>query len=112
MAKKNYQQSLSLDALYEVERREANEAERKQLNPSVWFNSGSVDVYTSQSATTPTALSEMTLNTAETGVSGLKTSSTESNAIPRYIAIVQNTGTTTEIIASGFSDAINHGAIS
>lgn len=106
-----FQKTLELNRLYQVIKKPSFSGDAKQLNPSVWINSGSVDIRTSQSATQPSELSDMTLNTSETAVSGLKVVSKSTNTIPNYIAIVQNTGETTEIIASGLQ-IIDLGAIS
>ena len=105
MALKSYQTALALDTLYEV--RKAKISADEQRGPNLWINSGTVDVYGSNSATQPGALANMTLSTENTEVSGL----VQFTAIPRYIAIVQNTGTTTELVASGV-DVVSRGAIS
>lgn len=78
-----------------------------QRNARLFINSGTVSVYGSDSATQPTALSQMTLNTENTGVSGIK----EFGLVPKYIAIVQASGTTTELVSYGIN-AVNLAAIS
>lgn len=101
MAIEKYQVLLELNKLYRVIRKPSFDGTNKQNAPSIWFNSGKCDIYVSQSATQPANLSSMTLNTSETSVFGLKTISVTQNTIPKYISIVQNSGTTTEIVASG-----------
>jgi hypothetical protein len=69
----------------------------ESLSPYLFVNSGTVNIYSSGSATQPTALSQMTLRTEETGVSG----SSPFGAVPKYIAIIQASGTSTEITSDG-----------
>lgn len=110
MALKEYQQTLALNKLYEAKLapiRESNE----QLAPSIWINSGTVDIYKSQSATEPADLANMTLNTADAAVAGVVSFDLQGSTIPRYIAIDQDTGTSAEIIATGLS-IVDLGAIS
>jgi len=102
MALKEYQSTLTLGRLYEVKLAPIGES-REQVAPSIWVNSGSVDIYVSQSGTQPAALANMTLNDADTDVSGIASFDLQGNTIPRYISVAQNTGTSTEIIISGVS---------
>ena len=88
------QQAASLDTLYQCE--QVTSGLFGQKNSNIFINSGTVDVYHSNSATQPTALSDMVLSTDDTAIGG----ATEFNIVPKYIAIVQNTGTTTEIVLS------------
>lgn len=68
------------------------------LNASIWINAGEADLYCSDSATQPTALSQMTLNDGDTGLKG----KTKLGALPTYIAIVQNGDIApTEIVITG-----------
>jgi hypothetical protein len=99
-----YQTAIELDKLYKVE---GSGRGAEQISPNIWINSGSVDIYVSQSATEPAALSDMTLNSDDTAVSG----TAEFKIIPNYIAVVQNSGISTEIVLSGLSQA-DKGAIS
>lgn len=102
MALEEYQSTLTLDTLYEVKLAPIGKS-REQIAPSIWVNSGSVDVYASQSGTQPAALANMTLNTADTAIEGVASFDLQGNTIPRYIAVTQNTGTSTEIVLTGVS---------
>lgn len=102
MALEEFQKELELDTLYEVKLAPIRGL-RAQITPSLWINSGAVDVYASNSATEPAALSNMTLNEADTEVSGIATIDLQGNTLPKYIAVTQNSGTSTEVIASGLS---------
>jgi len=89
--------AIDLDKVYATNRK-AGISEIKKYNAiKLWINSGTVDVYGSDSETKPTALSQMTLNTENTAVGGHKAF----NAVPAWIAIVQNTGTTTDMTVTG-----------
>jgi len=105
MALENYQTELTLGHLYEVKGKVAFSGS-EQLSPSIYINSGTLDVYSSNSATQPTAKTEMALNLGDTGISGLN----RFQVIPKYIYIEQNAGTSTEIIVSGIS-VTDRGAI-
>lgn len=98
MALDHNQQTLTLNTLYKVDALSESDIQR-DLAASLWVNDGSVDLYGSDSATQPTSLAEMTLNAGDTGIEGKRQILTVCN----YIAVVQNTGTTTEIILSGVS---------
>ena len=104
MALRPDQQALSLLKLYEIsqENRYGGQTAR------IFINSGTVDIYGSDSATQPISLATMTLNTVNTGVSGI---AEFSESLPRYIAIKQKTGTTTELVVT-FLNAVDKGAIS
>ncbi len=92
----NYKEVLELEKLYEVSKR-GNTWGAEQLEPSFWVDAGSVDVFVSNSVTTPTALSEMTLDTDDTDIAGLR----QFGVIPTYILVKQNTGVSTEIVVAG-----------
>jgi hypothetical protein len=96
MALKEYQSVVMLGRLYEANLR-GGVSGSEQITPSLWINSGSIDVYSSNSAAQPTLLSQMTLNTDDTGVQGISSFF----VIPRWLAVVQNAGTSTEIVAAG-----------
>lgn len=98
MALKAYQEQLQLGELYEISVRGGVKGS-EQINANIWVNSGTVDIYASNSATAPTTVTDMTLDEVDTGVGGTLTILTA----PRYIAIVQNGGTSTEINASGLN---------
>lgn len=102
MALKDYQKTLTLGRLYEVKLAPIRDS-REQIAPSIWVNTGSVDIYASNSATVPAAFANMTLNDADTAVEGVASFDLQGNTIPRYISVKQNTGTSTEIIISGVS---------
>jgi len=106
MAIESNQVSVNLNTLYKVDALSKGDIQRN-INASVWVNSGSVDIYASDSATAPASLADMTLNTDDTNVAGKN----QIVALSNYIAFVQNTGTSTEVILSGVS-AVDNGAIS
>lgn len=89
--------SLALKTLYKVSRRVGIANIKKYNSIKMWINSGSVDIFGSDSETRPTSLSEMTLNPENSNVSGHD----YFDAIPVYLAIRQNTGTTNEVIVTG-----------
>ena len=92
----NYKEILALDTLYEVAKRGGSSAS-EQLEPSFWVSDGSVDVYVSNSLTQPTALSEMTLDTDDVAIGGIR----QFGVIPTYILVKQNTGSSTEVVVAG-----------
>lgn len=106
MALKTYQEEVNLSELYEVSLR-GGVSGSEQINPNIWIDSGSVDVYSSNSATQPASLLDMTLNSDDEGAEGLVALST----IPRFLAFVQNAGTSSEVILSGVQ-VESQGAIS
>ena len=98
----NEQISLSLNRLYEISIKKElfNNGVFSQLRPNIFIKDGTVNVYHSNSATVPTQTSEMTLASNDTNITGEQTFT---RSIPKYIAIIQNTGTTTEIVGSGLN---------
>jgi hypothetical protein len=94
----NFQQAISLNKLYKVNKKPVLSGESEQLVTNLYVNSGNVDVYGYNGATEPSSLSDMVLNHENTEVYG----TIPFFAIPSYIAIVQNEGTTTELILTGF----------
>lgn len=95
MVLKSYQKQINLDTLYEVSLNGA--AASDQLKQNIYVNSGAVDIYTSNSATAPTYLNDMVLDATSSNLSGI----VPFLVIPNYIAIVQKSGTSAEIILSG-----------
>lgn len=95
------QDILALDILYLCSATflgRANDVDyRWQGKRNIWIDSGSIDIYSSNSKTQPTQLSDMTLNTEDTNVTGIMAL----DIIPRWIYIDQNTGTSTEIVSTG-----------
>lgn len=100
------QVKLELDTLYEVEQMTVNNFAGG--GAKIWINSGSVDIKGSDSTTQPANLAAMTLNSVNTGVAA----HAPFEPIPRYIAIVQNDTTSTEINISGIRIVSDLGAIS
>jgi len=96
MALKSYQRNLDLSKLYEVKRLASPSGEGSRINPSIWANN-LISIYGSDSATQPSDLNDMTLDSNNTDVSGNLVFGKDS-VIPRYIAI---TGNATEVVASG-----------
>lgn len=105
MTLQRFEKTLSLNKLYRVSASATTASD--EFNPSIWINSGSIDIYCSDSATQPTALSQMTLNASDTAIIGKNII----ECLGTYMALKQNTGTSTEIIISGI-EAQNLGAIS
>jgi len=67
--------------------------------PYIYINSGSIDIYGSDSNTQPLSLLNMASVASSTDIAGFS----DFNIIPRYIAISQNIGSSTEIFISGIS---------
>jgi hypothetical protein len=88
--------SLELNKLYKATG-ETQAEYQGNLMPNIWINSGSINLYGSKSATQPTALADMTLNTEDTNLQGFVSLS----AVADYIYLEQNSGTSTEIILTG-----------
>jgi hypothetical protein len=88
---------VQLNKLYQANRDVGLPNIQNQLAANVSVNDGSIDVYGSNSATQPSTLAEMPLNDGDTDLKGIN----EFNVIPKYVAFVQNTGTTTEIVLNG-----------
>lgn len=95
MTLKPFQTAIALNKLYRVSL-DYNSAS-DQIKPSLFVNSGNVNVYGYNGATKPTQLSGMVLPTINQNINTLFTF----NMIPSYIAITQNSGTTTELVLSG-----------
>jgi hypothetical protein len=100
----NYEliKTLSLATLYECEEDvQGVEGEiaydRYGDSRSIWVNSGTVNIYSSNSAVQPYMLTQMTLNTEDTNVGGLL----KVSLVPKYIYVTQNTGTSSEIRIKG-----------
>lgn len=96
-----FETTLALSRLYRTG------AAGSKAKARLFINSGTVSVYGSDSATQPASLAAMTLNTENTGVSGI----VKFDVVPKYIAIVQESGTTTELVSYGLN-AVNLAAIS
>lgn len=92
----NFQKEITIGNLYRVSR-DDNACNANQINPSIYINSGSINVYSYNGATEPAARATMTLDSADTGITGNKFF----EIIPTYISVVQNAGTSTEIVLSG-----------
>lgn len=69
------------------------------LFPSIFISSGSINVYASNSISKPELLSEMVLPSENTNISEFDSF----YSIPSYIYLVQNNGTTTEIVVEGIN---------
>jgi hypothetical protein len=105
MTLQRFEKALALGKLYRISASATTASD--EFAPSIWINSGSVDVYCSDSATQPTALTAMTLNISDTAISGKNII----ECLGSYISLKQNTGTSTEIIIGGV-DIQDLGAIS
>lgn len=96
MSLKSYERSVSLDTIYETSKM-GGVSGSETLTPYISVKGGSVDIHAITSATVPTAIEDFELVDADTAISGTKTVET---AI-RYIVVVQNEGTSSEILLSG-----------
>jgi len=65
--------------------------------PNIYINSGSVNIYASNSVTQPVQLLDMVLSKENTNIDGHDSFF----IVPRYIYVTQNSGTSTEIILGG-----------
>lgn len=108
MSSRDYQETIQLNTLYEVVIKPVISGVSEQGAVSLFINSGSVDVYGSNSSLTPTSLSQMVLPSVNTDVSGIESFF----IVPNYIAITQNSGTTTDLSLSGIKIVRDLGAIS
>ena len=107
MATEKGQTTIELDTLYEASKMVGITKIDEQLETNLFVNSGTVNVYGSNSGTQPVSIATMTLNSENTAVGGI----VPFKVIPRWIAIVQNSGTTTELVTTGVR-TIDRGAIS
>ena len=105
MALRDYEQSISLDTLYEINKKGGGSGS-ETLTPYISIKGGTVDIYAITSSIEPIDISDLELAVEDTGVTATKRITTA----VRYIAIKQNTGTTSEIILSGI-EAQDLGAI-
>ena len=109
MTLRSYQRTVELNTLYEIAKL-GGVSGAETIEPFIWINSGAVDIRSSSTEADPNTLTlaDMTLNTENTNLSGHQPFYSFGN----YIAIIQNTGTTTEITLSGVEIKQNLGAIS
>ena len=107
MAVERRKQTLLLNHLYKVIEDPSRPGVNYMQQPFLFINSGTVDVYGSNSETVPVSFATMTLNDENTAVKGVIGFS----IIPTYIAIKQNVGDTTELTVRG-TNFIDMGAIS
>lgn len=85
------QRKIELNTLYEI----AKTSPLKKAENTLFINSGTVDIYISESTTVPTDTTQMYKQDA--GIYGLRAF----DMIPRYMVIMQNSGATTEIVLEG-----------
>lgn len=101
---------LALDNLYEVfEAKSTDKGSsniRNQEGISLGIKGGGISIYASNSQTQPASLAEMTLATSDTDITGVVYIN-----IAKYIAIVQASGTVTEVIATNLEIKEDLGAI-
>ena len=88
-----YQTALELDTLYAVSLRQPQSQDK-----NIWVKDGTVDVYISSGDLPTTLPADMQIIENGEDMAGQASFAT----IPVYIYIEQNTGTTTEIVISGF----------
>ena len=98
---------LELGHLYKVVQDSSKPQETWMLNPNIYINSGTVNLYGSNTQGKPASIAAMTLNEENTAVGGCL----GFGFIPLYLAITQASGTTTEIVFEG-ADFIDMGVIS
>jgi len=107
MALEKYERSLSLSTLYRIGKTNTLLGFiGPQGLPNLSIEDGTVDVYGSNSATQPATLADMRVSVDTTGVYGV----VPFGVVPKWIAIVQNSGTTNEVVSYGI-DVQNFGAI-
>lgn len=101
-------ETLVLGTLYEVV--EYNSTDNKPIADNISIKGGTVDLYSSNSQTQPTSLAEMNIDEYDTDIEG----TVKIKIAPKYLALVQNTGTSTEITLTGVKSlrVINRGLIS
>jgi len=87
--------ALQLGHLYQVEG-ETHANREVYVAPHIYINTGTVNVYGSDSDTRPTSVTDMVM-TNSTAVGGFRVFAT----VPNYIVITQHSGTTTELLAVG-----------
>ena len=96
MAIKEYQRALALSTLYKVTKKGGTSGS-EMLAPTIWVDTGSVDIYGHSGATQPAAIADMSLSADDTALEG----TIKLSALPTYILVAQNTGITTELVATG-----------
>jgi len=99
------QVAIALGTLYKVQPMRVPTADRLK---SIFVDSGSLNIYAYDGATQPAALSNMVLSTTATNIAG----ESPFEVVPTYLAVAQNTGTSTEIILNGIEIISNLGEIS
>lgn len=94
MALRPDQQELQLNKLYSITIPVQYSSKLDFCKPSLWVNTGILNVYSSDSSTIPVNISSMTLE--HDTISGFN----HFNGLefPKYIAFTQKSGTSTEII--------------
>lgn len=102
---KYYQTEIQLSTLYKVQLSRFSVSNDVK---SIFVNSGSVNIYAYDGATKPTALTDMVLSNTATNIAG----ETPLELVPTYIAVIQNSGTSTEIVLNGIDVLADLGAIS
>ena len=96
MALKEYQTTLVAGKLYELKKL-GGVGGTELLKPTIWIKDGAIDLRESNSATQPATVANMTLSSANTNITGLK----ELNYVTRYITLVVNVTSPTEIVVTG-----------
>ena len=104
------QTALTLSHLYSISEQGTATANNpfRQIQPNLFVNSGTVSVYGYNGATKPTALSGMVLNSTPTVVAGIL----PFDILPTYIAVVQVSGTSTEVVITDAGIVTDLGVIS
>lgn len=98
MALQPNQTAIELNKLYKVIFKGENQVDG-EINPNIFINTGSVNIYAYNGTTQPEFLNDMVLATNSTNISGI----TLFNVLPTYIALTQNNGTSTEIVLTGIT---------
>lgn len=105
MAVKDNQSIILLSNLYEISTIEGNRGLGENLAPRISASGGTFDLYISDKSTPPASLAEMSLDQSNIG-------SASFISVPRYLAIVQNAGTITEVVITALAVVEDLGAIS
>ena len=91
------QQTLQLDTLYKIKMGVGSVGSNNRY-PRMWVSNDSIDIYVSDSATQPTTTNEPEMTLSYEDASG----DNNLEFYPRYIALRQNTGVTSEIRVTDF----------
>ena len=90
--------TITLDMIYKVTESSFFPTYR-DFTPNIWVNSGYVDIYVSNSDTTPVSIDDFSISDVKVGAM----KEINSKILPDWILFKQNSGTSTEIIVTGLT---------